>query len=173
MEEKKGAVLVIGYGNPYCHDDGVGLYIVNALRKHWGEQELGADDDGLDGVGHSRDGVVLHQLLPEIAPLIAKYQTVVFVDAHTGGIPDEVRVVTVEEEYGFHAVTHHMSPGMVLSLVHRARGGAPSGYLVSVKGDDFDFGFGLTEACRRRAETAVSKILDLIGRQTGATILKY
>ena len=154
--------LVIGYGNPYCRDDGVGFYIVNALRKRLGFPELEADEDGLDGLGRAVDTILLHQLVPEIAPLLPSYQTVLFVDAHTGAVPDEIRFIPVAEEYGFHAVTHHLSPGMLLAFARRQRGLVPEGYLLSVQGDDFDFGLGLSQPCRRRADDAVERIVSLL-----------
>ena len=154
--------LVIGYGNVYCHDDGVALYIINCLRKQSGLRELQPDEDGLDELGHSLDTALLHQLVPEIIPLVTQYRKVVFVDAHKGIIPDDVRVVDVKEEMGFHAVTHHMSPGMLLAIARQTQHFAPEGHLVSVKGDDFDFGLGLSEPCKIRADAAVQKILELL-----------
>ncbi len=155
--------LIIGYGNVYCHDDGVALFIINLLRKQFGLRELQPDEDGLDELGRPLDTVLLHQLLPEVIPDLRDYQHVVFVDAHTGTIPDDVRVVEVREEFGFHAVTHHMSPGMLLATVRQTQSVAPKAHLVSVKGEDFDFGLGLSKACELRAETAVQRILELIG----------
>lgn len=154
--------LIIGYGNVYCRDDGVGFYVINRLKRHFGFQEFQPDEDGLDQLGQSVDMVLLHQLLPEITPIVAHYQQVFFVDAHQGTIPDDVRVIQVKEEFGFHAVTHHMSPGMVLAMARGNHGFAPEAYLVSVKGEDFDFGLGLSEPCKHRAETAVQKILSLL-----------
>jgi hydrogenase maturation protease len=161
----KQPVLIIGYGNIYCHDDGAGYYVVNALRKRMGIRELHPDEDGMDELGKGLDTLLVHQLIPEIASVAANYHKVVFVDAHTGIIPDEIRVIPVKEEYGFHAVSHHMSPGMFLATVRKDRGMAPSGYLVSIKGDDFNFGLGLTDACRTRADASVQKILDLLHLQ--------
>ena len=155
--------LIIGYGNVYCHDDGVALYIINTLRKNAGVRDLQPDEDGLDELGQPMDTVLLHQLLPEIIPTLSQYQRVVFVDAHQGTIPEEVRVVEVKEELGFHAVTHHMSPGMLLAMVRQTHHFAPMAYLVSVKGEDFDFGLGLSEPCRRRAEMATQRVLELVG----------
>ena len=154
--------LIIGYGNVYCRDDGVGFFIINLLRKQWGLRELQPDEDGLDGLGHSLDTVLLHQLVPETIPVLSQYQQVVFVDAHQGTIPEDVRVVRVKEEMGFHAVTHHMSPGMLLAMARQTHQVAPEAYLVSVKGDDFDFGLGLSEPCKLRAATALQKILELL-----------
>ena len=161
-EEIHRRTLVIGYGNPYCRDDGVGFYIVNELRKRLGLPELEADEDGLDGLGRAVDTILLHQLVPEIASLLPSYQAVLFVDAHTGAIPDEIRLVPVVEEYGFHAVTHHLSPGMLLAFARGQQGGVPEGYLLSVRGDDFDFGLGLSEGCRHRADKAEGRILSLL-----------
>ena len=154
-------LLVIGYGNPYCHDDGVGFHIVNLLRKQWGSPPLEPDEDGIDQRGGPQDTLVVHQLVPELAALLAPYALVVFVDAHVGTFPEDVRVVPVREEFAFHAVTHHLSPGMLLAMARRMNGTAPAGQLVSVKGDDFDFGFGLSETCWLRAEKAVLQILSL------------
>jgi long-subunit fatty acid transport protein len=39
---------------------------------------------------------------------------------------------------------------------------APRCHLVSVKGDDFDFGLGLTDPCGARAEVAAQKVVDLL-----------
>ena len=151
-------MLVIGYGNAYCHDDGVALYIINQLRRRHGIRELQPDEDGLDELrAHDLDSIMLHQLVPEIVPVVAHYQRVVFVDAHVGSIPDDVRVIRVQEEHRFHAVTHHMSPGMILGMARETKGGAPSGYLVSVRGENFDFGLGLSDPCRLRADMVRSR----------------
>jgi hydrogenase maturation protease len=153
--------LLIGYGNVYCHDDGVAFYIINTLRRRWGIRELLADEDGLDELGFEIDSIVLHQLVPEIIPVVADPPLVVFIDAHTGTVPEEVRCVQVREEHRFHAVTHHMSPGMVLGMVREMKGTAPSAFLVSVRGENFDFGLGLSDRCRQNADAATQRILDL------------
>ena len=154
-------ILIIGYGNAYCHDDGVALYVINELRRLLGVRELPPDEDGLDELGHKLDTVMLHQLIPEIIPVVANYRLVFFVDAHLGTIPEKVRVVRVEEELGFHAVSHHMSPGMVLRMVREMKGITPVGYLVSVKGENFDFGLGISDKCKLSADIAIKRILDL------------
>ena len=155
-------MLVIGYGNPYRRDDGVAFHIINALRKRLGLRALAPDEDGEEELGGPIDTLMLHQLLPELAPLLKDYEKIVFVDAHAGIIPDEIRVVAVREEYGFQAVTHHMSPGMMLALAREANGTAASeAWLVSVKGVDFDFGTELSPACQGYAMAAAEKILAM------------
>ena len=91
-------ILLIGYGNIYCRDDGVAFYVINRLRQRLGLRELQPDEDGLDGLGLGLDTIMLHQLVPELCAVLADYQTLVFVDAHMGVIPEEVRIVPIHEE---------------------------------------------------------------------------
>lgn len=154
--------LIIGYGNPFRRDDGVAYHIINAIRARIGRRPLERDEDGQDDLDAAVDTLMLHQLLPELAPLFKDYGQVIFVDAHAGTIADDVRVVTVEEDYGFQAVTHHMSPGMMIRLAREVSGQAPKGWLVSVRGEDFDFGDELSEGCQLHAAEAAEKIMGLI-----------
>jgi hydrogenase maturation protease len=153
--------LVVAYGNPYRRDDGVGLAIVNRLRQELGTAALALDEDGLDGLGHRLDTISLHQLLPELAETLAAYARVVFVDAHIGALPQPVRVEPVSHGYGFQAVTHHMSPGMLLSVTQSVCGQAPSAWLVSVRGTDFDFGEGLSVETEALVGDAVRAVRGL------------
>jgi hydrogenase maturation protease len=157
-----GRVLIIGYGNPYRRDDGVAYHVINAIRRQQGKTSLAQDDDGMDELGQVLDTIMQHQLLPELAPLLGEYHTVIFVDAHTASCPDPVRVVPVDPQYGFHAVTHHVSPAMLLELTRQSIGNTPVGWLVSVRGDDFDFGDVLSPACLAAVPVAADRIIELI-----------
>jgi hydrogenase maturation protease len=153
--------LVIGYGNPYRQDDGVAFAVINSLRHRLGVDLLAPDDDGLDTLGNPVDTIMLHQLLPELVPVVANYQRLIFVDAHTSVISEEISVVPVREEYGFQAVTHHLSPQMLLALVKEASGSFPLSHLVSIRGENFDFGEGLSPDCSARVKDAEERILEL------------
>jgi hypothetical protein len=59
-----------------------------------------------------------------------------------------------------------MSPGMILAMVRKTKAVAPPGYLVSVRGKNFDFGLGLSDPCRLCADMAIQKILELINDST-------
>jgi hydrogenase maturation protease len=155
--------LIIGYGNPYRRDDGVALVVINSLRQRIGLHALEPDEDGLDNLGYPVDTIMLHQLLPELVPVAANYEKLIFVDAHTSTLPEHVKVIEIHEMYGFQAVTHHLSPQMLLALVKDIAGRVPESYLVSIRGEDFDFGEGLSAACAERTVVAVDKILELIG----------
>jgi hydrogenase maturation protease len=153
--------LIIGYGNPYRRDDGVAWHVINALRARLGRPPLALDDTGEDNLGHAVDTVMAHQLVPEVALLLPPYSRVIFVDAHIGEIPVPLRVIEVEPGGEFQATTHHFGPGMLLSLAQAQSGTSPRGWLVSIRGDDFNYGETLTETCASQVEPAVDEIMRL------------
>lgn len=159
--------LVIGFGNPFRRDDGVALEIINLLRREKDLESIPVEEDGSDRLGGDLDTLMLHQLLPEYAETLGQYARVIFLDAHLGTIPEEVRIIEVEEEYDFHSLTHNVSPGTLLAMTRMTTGKKPRAWLISVKGEDFGFGEGLTEICRRRAEEAVRTIHPLLAQRRG------
>lgn len=157
--------LVIGFGNLYRRDDGVGFAVVNALREQLGRPLLDAQDDGFDDLGHDVDTVILHQLTPELAEVVACYDWVVFMDAHISSIPDPIRIEDIEACYQAATVPHQLHPRTLLALAHELYNCAPHGILVSVRGDDFDFGEGLSKQTAALVPQAVAHILSIIMEQ--------
>ncbi|GAB4557482.1 MAG: hydrogenase maturation protease [Anaerolineae bacterium] len=149
-------VLILGYGNVSRQDDGVGYHVVNALARRLGREPLAVDDDGLDARGHRVDLACVHQLTPELADILAEYDEVLFVDAHTGTIEDEIRWTPVDGHYIPSGFTHHMTPGALLLTAKALHGRAPRAHLISVRGYEFGFGTFLSprtaKLCQRAAE---------------------
>ena len=83
-----------------------------------------------------------------------------------GGVveAEPFRVQPVEEEHRLQSVTHHLSPGLLIRLVRDMTGAKPKAFLVSVRGYDFDFGDGLTDACSANVLCATARILQMIGK---------
>ncbi len=158
-------VLVIGFGNIYRRDDGVGPAVVNALRQRLGRPPLAVDEDGYDELGHEVDTLLVHQLTPELAELIASYELTVFVDAHMGNIGEDVYVEELTPAARAGTVLHQLHPRALLALAHQLYDCHPRGVLVSVHGHDFDFGEGLSAHTASLVPTAVEHILRVIGRQ--------
>ena len=156
------SALVIGFGNVYRRDDGVGPAVVNALRRQLGRPPLAADEDGYDELGHRVDTLLVHQLTPELAELIANYELTVFVDAHMGSIDKEIHVEELPPVAKVGTVLHQLHPRALLALAGELYGCRPRGVLVSVRGYDFDFGEGLTPQTASLVPLAVEQILKLI-----------
>jgi Ni,Fe-hydrogenase maturation factor len=85
-------LLIIGYGNPDREDDGVAWHILRALTLKLG---LAAPESYEDEFPEfARIDFAFHlQLTPEMAEDISAYEYVCFVDAHTGNIPEPVRLI--------------------------------------------------------------------------------
>ena len=148
--EKAKRILVIGYGNPGRGDDGVGHYVIEALRRR---------------LGQAVDLLPLHQLTPVVAEAVADHDLVIFVDAHTGAYGEELRITPLRPEPGPLAFYHHMRPGMVLALAKALYGREPEALMFSIRGYDFDFGTEISERTRRHADVAIERILEMVRKQ--------
>ncbi|MCL0081779.1 hydrogenase maturation protease [Dehalococcoidia bacterium] len=153
--------LVIGFGNVHRRDDGVGFMVINSVRERLGRPPLDAEDDGFDDLGHEIDTILLHQLVPNMAEMIAGYDLVIFVDAHVGIIPELLREEEVIARCKTTIVPHQLHPGMVLALAHQLYGGQSRGVLLSIRGYDFDFGEGLSPQTAALVPSAVNRVLAL------------
>jgi hydrogenase maturation protease len=159
--------LVIGYGNSSRRDDGVALHVVNALRARWGQPSLPHLSDGWDELGGVRDSLFLQQLAPELAATLVLYGRVIFVDASLPAAPEPVHVEEVAARYRLAAISHHLEPAVLLALTARLYGRAPQGFLVSVRGHDFDFGEELSPETAAAVPQAVERVAALIEHQNG------
>lgn len=154
--------LVVGFGNLYRRDDGVGRVVINRLRQRLGREPLDPLDDGFDDLGHQVDTVVMHQLVPELAETLADYMLVIFVDAHVGStIPEPLHEERLEVVHKTPFVYHQTHPSTVLALTRQMYDRVPEAVLISLLGHDFDFGEGLSEETAALVEPAVARIMAL------------
>jgi hydrogenase maturation protease len=136
--------LMIGYGNPDREDDGVAWHILRALTLQLGLPAPGSYEDEFPE--DPRIEFAFHlQLTPEMAEEIIAYEYVCFVDAHTGNIPEPVRLIPVESEFQHSPFTHHLTPQSLVSMCETLHGRKPAAVLVSVLGHRFLFSRQLSE----------------------------
>lgn len=151
-------ILVIGYGNPLCGDDGIGPCAVEHMA-------LGNDDAHLDV-----EYLSLRQLTPELAEPISRAQAVIFVDAAMGGgMIGEIRCTellpsteSLQNSQG--AFTHHVSANLLLESARLLYGNCPAAYLYTINGENFTLGDSFSE----KVESALPSLLE----QLKARILK-
>jgi hydrogenase maturation protease len=138
-----GDVLVYGYGNPGRRDDGLGPALIAALEQL-----------GLAGVTLDAN----YQLTVEDAALVAQHDVVVFVDADAAG-PEPFWFGAIEPANDLSFSTHSVRPEAVLALARGALGGRTAGYLLGIRGYEFDeFGEELSEGARRNLDAALAFI---------------
>lgn len=136
--------LLLGYGNPDREDDGVAWHILRALTVRMGLPVPDSYED--DFPEDSQVDFAFHlQLTPEMAEDIAQYEYVCFVDAHTGNIPEEVRMIEVESDFQKSPFTHHLTAQSLLSICETLYKTKPDSALLSVRGYQFLFSRVLSE----------------------------
>jgi hydrogenase maturation protease len=152
-------LLLMGYGNPDREDDGVAWHILRALAiKLDLPCPSSYEDDFPESPGI--DFAFSLQLTPEMAEDIRAYEYVCFIDAHTGSIPEPVRLIDVESEFQASPFTHHLTPQSLLSMCETIYGAKPEVALFSVLGHRFLFSRQLSEGTAKLVPQAVTLIWD-------------
>jgi hydrogenase maturation protease len=160
-------ILVIGYGNPGRLDDGLGPALAEAMERL-----------GMSGVTVESN----YQLTVEDAATVAAHDIVIFADAAVSGrepfaftpILDgaavDVKMRGVKPRGSFYGsastrfTSHHLEPADVLELARRLFHGEPQGYLLAIRGYDFnEFGERLSERARQNLDQAVRFLEAAIG----------
>jgi hydrogenase maturation protease len=154
--------LVIGYGNLDRQDDGVAYEVINALRRRLGQAALGGEEIQLEELGNQTDSIFVMQLAPELLDIVADYDRVIFVDAHVRPDLPDLHWAPVQPEYAPSTFTHHMTPAMLVALVRALYHREPDSYIVTIRGQAFDFGQGLSAATEALVEPAAEQILMLL-----------
>jgi hydrogenase maturation protease len=152
-------LLITGYGNPDREDDGVAWHILRALALKLGLSSPESYEDEFPEF--ARIDFAFHlQLTPEMAEDISAYEYVCFVDAHTGNIPEPVRLTDVESEFQASPFTHHLTPQSLLSMCETIYEKKPDTALLSVLGHRFLFSRQLSEETAKLVPQAVDLIWD-------------
>jgi hydrogenase maturation protease len=152
-------LLLIGYGNPDREDDGVAWHILHAITLKLGLPAPESYEDEFPETAQIDLDFHL-QLTPEMAEDISTYEYVCFIDAHTGSIPEPVRLIDVESEFQHSPFTHHLTPQSLLSMCETIYHKKPDAALVSVLGYRFLFTRQLSEETTRLVPQAVQLIWD-------------
>ena len=154
-------LLLLGYGNPDREDDGVAWHILRALTLKLGLAAPQSYEDEFPEFDQI-DFAFQLQLTPEMAEDISSYEYVCFIDAHTGNIPESVRLINVESEFQASPFTHHLTPQSLLSMCETIYEKKPDAALVSVLGHRFLFSRQLSEETEKLVPDAVALIWDWI-----------
>jgi hydrogenase maturation protease len=153
------STLVIGFGNPDRQDDGVAWHILAALADHFGIEKPRPPDLDFYPAGTNPDLLFCLQLSPEQAEIIANYERVCFVDAHTGSVANDLNWQVVEPRFQTSPLTHHMTPETLLSLTKSLYHRQPQAVLVSVRGYEFEFSHLMSQRTTELALQAAQKII--------------
>ena len=139
------SILIVGYGNPLRSDDGLGCLVAEQLRNLPHAQVLAC-----------------HQLTSDLAELLSKVEMVVFIDAATGGEHGGLRCEQVFPETSALRFSHVLSPAAVLGVAQQLYGAAPRAFVVSLCGECFELGEGLSPKIAAKLPEVVGLVSDLV-----------
>jgi hydrogenase maturation protease len=147
-------ILIIGYGNTLRGDDGAGPVVAELLAREYD--------------GNSQIAVIAcHQLTPELAPAIAAVERLILIDAEADGRPGEIRCRELHPDAaGGDPLTHHITPGRLLTMAEILYGHAPRTTLHTVCGGSFDAGDGLTPAVEAAVPVLRAAVKDSLCSNT-------
>jgi hydrogenase maturation protease len=151
--------LIIGYGNLDREDDGVAWHILAEIARRLGRP---VSEDGFFPAGENPDLWFALQLTPEMAETVAQYDRVVFVDAHTGAVAEELHFERLSAGFQASPFTHHLTPQTCLSFAKTLYGREPEAVLVSVRGYEFGFATTLSPRTTALAVLATDRIFEWI-----------
>ncbi len=157
-------LLIIGNGNPDRQDDGAAWHILRAVALKLG---LPASESYEDLFPESSlvDFTFALQLTPEMAEEINMYEYACFIDAHTGNIPEPMRLIEVESEFQASPFTHHLTPQSLLSICETLCGSKPEAVLLSVRGYHFGLSQQLSEETANLLPQAVELLWDWLNKR--------
>jgi hydrogenase maturation protease len=144
---------IIGYGNPHRRDDGIGPYVLEQLSRDLGRET----------------GIVLrslHQLDPVLAEELQGAEVVILVDATAEPLERGLLWTRVQPEQQVSPCgMHHLKPSTLAGLLEALYQRSPMMWLVSVQGEDFGHGEGLSLGAQEKAERASSEIVQFCLRE--------
>jgi len=137
--------LLIGIGNSGRSDDGLGWAFLDRI------QQGGAFDGRLE---------YRYQLQVEDAALISDVNHVIFIDSHSGDLPDGFQLKRLEPLKEFAFTSHVLPPGAVLSLCQDLYGRTPRAEVLMIQGTSWDLRIGMSTEAEGRLENALQFFED-------------
>jgi hydrogenase maturation protease len=149
-EARSGPLWIIGYGNPQRRDDGLGPYVISLLEERW---------EGRPGI----ETLALHQLVPELVEDVKNAGRVLLIDAALEETPPGWHWRNVApESISWPSLSHGVSPGVLLGLLQALYEKNPETWLISIQGEDFDLGEGLSPEAEEKARKVVEEIVKFV-----------
>jgi hydrogenase maturation protease len=141
-------VLIIAYGNPLRCDDGVAWRAAEELARA--------------NLSEDVEIITRYQLMPELAADVSQVSLVVFVDAGRNGVPGQVVSARTKPQRQSSAFTHEFSPASILGLAQELYGRCPEAFSVSVCGERFDHGEGISTKVTESLPDLIAAIKRLV-----------
>lgn len=154
--------LLLGWGNPDRQDDGAAWHVLAEVARRSGLPVPDEIGEVFAPLGSSLDLMFALQLNPEFAEIVAGYDRVAFIDAHTGSVANELNFRPVDPYFQTSPLTHHFTPESCLELTHQLYGSKPEAWLVSVRGYLFGFSHEMSAQTAELVQQAAIALITWI-----------
>ena len=105
---------------------------------------------------------------PVIAPRLARTKAPIFIDTSLEGEPGRVTCLSITPEGSSeHSCSHTMNPELLLFFAKQLYGGAPKVWLLTVTGERFGYGEGLSESVVLAMDTMVQRAARITEYELG------
>ena len=119
--------------------------------------------EGVKQVTPSIDKLVLQELTLDLAETLAQYNLVVFIDAAISGQPVTWRELKADNVSS--PLSHHLPPEKLLFYAELLYQKAPHAFLLSVRGDSFEFEDHLSPAAQKNSWLALKQLEDFLRKR--------
>jgi Ni,Fe-hydrogenase maturation factor len=154
--------LLLGWGNPDRQDDGAAWHILAEVARLSGLPVPEEEGESFDNPGGELDLFFTLQLTPELSEMVAAYQRVAFIDAHTGDISQDLNIQSLSAIFQTSPLTHHFTAESCLELAQQLYGSSPEAWLISVRGYEFGFSREMSSETAGLVQQASTRLRDWI-----------
>ncbi|MEA4811916.1 MAG: hydrogenase maturation protease [Anaerolineaceae bacterium] len=157
--------LLLAYGNADRQDDGAAWHTLQRFAAQFGLAYPEFPGDETEAAGGSLVMLYLFQLLPEYAERIAVFERVLFMDAHNSSEMPAFTLKRVKPAEMRATFTHHMEASTLLEICKTLYGHAPQAWMMTIKGNSFQFSRQVSEETDKLVNMAVKKLSEFLGMQ--------
>ena len=141
-------ILILGYGNPFRSDDGLGWHVAVQLFRCTSSPEI--------------EVLPCLQLSPELAEPISRAECALFIDSARQGTPGEFQCRQIEPIAGAASFTHELSPPVLLGIARELYGAYPEAFVRTICGESFAAGESLSPAVEAHIPDLKARVRALI-----------
>jgi len=142
--------VIIAYGNPLRGDDAVGYYAARKLSDLIDREDVSI--------------LTCHQLTPELASDISRFEKAVFIDASVGDTPGVLSVTQIDPSHiPNRTFSHQLDPESVLACSQYLFGQVPEAYLVTITAESFGYMEDLSVPVKSRLPELIDAVLGIVG----------
>lgn len=142
MSKEIKKVILVGFGNEYRKDDGLGIKLLDLIEDEKVEK------------------IKVQELSYSIIDDIKDFDIVIFIDASLEG--EDISFKKIEKKETFSPLTHHLMPEELLIWAEFINKKSYDFYLLSIRGYDFDFGENLSEKAKINLEKALNFLKNFL-----------